>query len=404
MTSARPLDGIRVLAVEQMLSLPYATQLLGFLGADVVKVEPLDGDGARASRPQLKAGTHEIGAVFVRGAAGKRSIAIDLKSARGKELLLGLIPHYDVVAENMRAGAFARLGFDFDSLVAAKPDVVLATISGYGQLGDSPYRHWPAFGPLVEAMSGLNMIGRDRGEDPIALGSYGALGDIVAGIFATLGVLAAIRLRDLTGQPQHSDTAMLDASMVLMDAAPLIAASGLSQHTVTGAGSGLGETFAAKDGRLSVFVIREYMFARLAECIGHPEWVSDPAFARREQWADRLESDIRPAIESWASDKDKYAAADELARAGVAVSVVHDADDLLENEHVRLRNMLVEVADRASGNTWPVVGNPVKLASVDDTRQFQLPDLGEHTSDVLASELGLDPAEIQALVEAGVIA
>jgi crotonobetainyl-CoA:carnitine CoA-transferase CaiB-like acyl-CoA transferase len=182
-TSPRPLDGVRILAIEQMLALPYATQLLGFLGADVVKVEPLGGDSGRASRPLLEPDGEALGAVFARGNLGKRSIAVDLKSDRGRELVLRLVAGFDIVAENLRPGALERLGLGFDALVAARPDVVLLRVSGFGSLADSPYRSWPAYGPVVESMSGLSTLGRTAATAHPP-GAFGALGDIAGGVFA----------------------------------------------------------------------------------------------------------------------------------------------------------------------------------------------------------------------------
>jgi crotonobetainyl-CoA:carnitine CoA-transferase CaiB-like acyl-CoA transferase len=399
-----PLEGVRILAVEHMLALPYATQLLGLLGADVVKVEPLDGESGRASRPLLGEPPHQLGAVFARSAAGKRSIAIDLKNPRGRDLLLALVARFDVVAENLRAGVFARLGFDFDTLVAANPRVILATVSGYGHLGDSPYRHWPAFGPLVEGTAGLNTLGRASDEDPVPLGSYGALGDIMAGVFTALGIMTAMRQRDLSGQSQHVDIAMFDTAMTIMDAAPLIAARGFPPSAAVGGGAGLTGTFRAKSGHFTLWVVREHMFQRLAQCIGRTEWLADPAFTRREQWGARLESDIRPAIEAWAADKDNYAAADELARSGVPAGLLQTAEDLLSDEHVRRRQMLIEVSDQETGEVWPVIGNPVKLAGRTEATHGRVPSIGEHTQAILSQELGLSATEIVSLSDEGVIA
>lgn len=401
-TAARPLTGIRILAIEQMLALPYATQLLGFLGADVVKVEPLGGDSGRASRPLLEPDGEELGAVFARGNIGKRSIAVDLKSDRGRELVLRLVPHFDIVAENLRPGALERLGLGFDVLTAARPDVVLLRVSGFGSLDDSPYRTWPAYGPVVESMAGLTTLGRTAATAH-APGTFGALGDIAGGIFAALSALAALRQRDNTGQPQYADIAMLDATMAFIDAAPMIAALGLGAGAVIGGGTGLTTSFAARDGRFMIWCIREHMFTRLAVAVGHPEWQQDPRLARREQWAAALDDVLRPGIEAWAADLGRLEAAARLAEAGVAAGPVTEAGELARDPHVISRGMLVGLDHPAYAEPLPVVGNPVRLQGVEPVRHGRVPHIGEHTSDVLTAELGLRAAELLELESAGVI-
>src|SRR5215475_3117983 len=194
---SRPLDGVSVLALEQMQALPFATQLLARLGADVVKVEPAgSGDSGRGSLPAMTdPHGRRVGATFLRNNLGKRSVCVNLKDPRGRDLVLRLAPRFDVIAENSRAGAMARLGLGYEDIRAVHPAGIYVSVSGFGNTVAAPYRDWPAFAPVVEAMSGIYEMKRADGEPP-RVSPVGALGDISTALFATVGILAALRHRE----------------------------------------------------------------------------------------------------------------------------------------------------------------------------------------------------------------
>jgi formyl-CoA transferase len=405
--AGKPLDGVRILALEQMQALPYATQLLARLGADVVKVEhPKGGDLGRGSLPAMTDPEgRSVGATFLRNNLNKRSIAIDLKSDAGRDLVLRLAPRFDVVAENSKAGAMARLGLGFDDLVAVHPTVVYLSVSGFGNRPDehghrSPYDAWPAFAPIVEAMSGIYEFKR-TGDDPPLTAPVGALGDIGSGLYAVIGVLAALRQRDATGQPQHVDIAMLDAMVAMTDIVTNFWSLGLKGGNLAPL---IMHGFRAADGWFIVQVGREPQFAALVELIGHPELATDPRFAQRQGWVDHLEAVLRPAIEGWAADKTRLQACEALSAAGIAAGPCTTDDEVVVDPHVAARSMLVEVP-RTDGVEQPVLvpGNPVKLSGVAEGPETRVPWLGEHTDEVLAEELGLGAAELEALRASGAI-
>jgi len=382
----QPLDGVRILAAEQMQALPYATQLLGRLGADVVKVEPLGGESGRASQP--------AGATFVRNNLGKRSVAIDLKSDVGRDLFLGLVPRFDVVAENFKAGAMARLGLGYDALKSVHAAVIYVSVSGFGA-GDSPYADWPAYSAIVEAMSGIYEYTRRPDEAPRA-NPVGALGDISAALFATIGVLAALRWRDATGEGQQVDIAMFDATVAMTDIVTNLAS--LGQDRMRFPPAYILDTFRAKDGWFVMQLVREHQFPRLAQVVGRPEWADDPRLATRTGWGEHLDAVIRPGVEKWAATRTKLDAVRELTAAGVAAGPCFDAPEVMSDPHLRGRRMLTRLEDGAI-----VPGNPVKLSATPDDDDGALPDVGEHTASVLRDELGLDDDEIDALAHDGVI-
>ncbi|HEY2430773.1 MAG TPA: CoA transferase, partial [Acidimicrobiales bacterium] len=217
-----------------------------------------------------------------------------------------------------------------------------------------------------------------------------------------VGVLAALRHRDATGQGQYVDISMLDAMVAMTDIVPNFWSMGLRNGEV---GPVLMTGFRAADGWFMFQVGREHQFAVLAEILGHPEWVGNPRFATRQQWVDGLETDIRPAVEAWAAGRSKAAAAQALSAAGIPAGPCLTDEEVVHDPHVGLRNMLVELP-RTDGVAQPVLipGNPVKMSLVAEGPERRVPWLGEHTDEVLREELGMDDAELAALRQAGAIA
>jgi len=403
----KPLTGVRILALEQMQALPYATQLLGRLGAEVVKVEaPGTGDLGRTASPAMTdpAG-RSVGATFLRNNLSKRSIVVDLKQPAGRDLVLRLAPRFDVVAENFRAGAAERLGVAYDDIVAVHDTVVYVSISGFGRpvpagTPASPYDGWPALASIVEAMSGAYEFKRPMGQPPVG-SPMGGLGDIVTALFAVIGTLAALRQRDRTGRAQHVDLAMLDAMVAVLDVVPNFWSMGMPMGTPW---PGILHGFRAADGWFMLQVLRAHQWPDLARAIGRPEWADDPRFATPQGWLDHLDSDIRPAVESWAAARTKRAACDALNAAGLVAGPVATDAEVVADPHLAGRHMLVE-HPRTDGVEAPVLipGLPVKFAEVAEGPEARVPWLGEHTDAVLAAELGLGPGELAGLRADGVI-
>jgi crotonobetainyl-CoA:carnitine CoA-transferase CaiB-like acyl-CoA transferase len=403
----KPLDGVRVLALEQMQALPYATQLLGRLGADVIKIEaPGTGDLGRSAQPAMAdPDGRAIGATFMRNNLSKRSVVIDLKQPAGRDLALRLAPRFDVVAENFRAGAAERLGLAYADVARVHDRVVYVSISGFGrpvQAGAtaSPYDGWPALAAIVEAMSGAYEFKRPVGQPPIGA-PMGGLGDIVTALFAVIGTLAGLRQRDRTGRPQQVDVAMLDAMVAVVDVVPNFWSMGMPIGTPR---PGILHAFRASDGWFMLQVLRAHQWPDLAHAIGRPEWVDDPRFATPQGWLDHLESDIRPAVDAWARDLTRREASERINAAGLVAGPVATDTDVVADPHLAGRHMLVE-HPRDDGVAQPVLlpGLPVKFAEVAEGPERRVPWLGEHTDEVLGNELGLGSDELAALRAGGVI-
>ena len=399
-----PLAGVRVLAAEQMQALPFATSLLARLGAEVVKVEPPGrGETGRASNPYL---TDEegrrVGATFLRHNFSKRSIALNLKIEAGRDVFRRLVPHFDVVAENFRAGSMQRLGLGYEALAELHPPLVYVSLSGFGARPPSPYASWPAYAPVAEAMSGLYEPTRRAGEPPPVVVA-GALGDNATALFAVIGTLAALRHRDRIGVGQHVDVAMYDSMLAMADMIPFLWSMDAPAAMAGPGSTALVGAFAARDGHFVVAVFREHMFEKLCHVIGRTEWLTDPRFATREGWARHTESVIRPALESWAARKSKLEAARALCEAGVVAGPSNLAADIKADPHVAARNMLIEAPRPDGAKPYLVVGNPVKLSRSSEGPLTDFPRVGEHTEALLREVLGADADELETLRLAGAI-
>jgi formyl-CoA transferase len=230
----------------------------------------------------------------------------------------------------------------------------------------------------------------------------GALGDIGSGLYAVIGVLAALRHRDTTGVGQHIDIAMLDAMVAMTDLVTNFWSLGLRDGNLAPL---IMDGFRANDGWFIIQVGREPQFAKLAELVGEPGWVDDPRFADRQGWVDHLDDVIRPTVEAWAADKTRLQACEAMSAAGLAAGPCYRDDEVVHDPHVAARNMLVEMP-RSDGVDDPVLipGNPVKMTQVAEGPETRVPWLGEHTDAVLSEELDLTPDQLAQLHADGVIA
>ena len=401
--SATPLEGVTVLAAEQQQALPFATQLLARLGAQVIKVEhPEIGESGRTSIPAMTARDgRAVGATYLRNNLGKRSVGIDLKHTKGRDLFLRLAREVDVVAENFKSGTMDRLGLGYDDVAAVAPRAVYLSVSGFGNSLPSPYRDWPAYAAMAESMAGFYERNRRDGARPRS-GTAGALGDIGTALFASIGVLAALRERDRTGKGQLVDVAMFDAMIAMADIVPFYWSMGLRQEPGHAPPPvGIMDSFAVADGYVVIQVMREWHFEALAGLVGHREWLKDPALAERSNWSERYEDKLLGALEEWGATRTMVEATDALASVGVAAAPSFGPEHLARDEHVRAHNMLIEIPRDDGGDPLLVPGNPIKLSGPDGAGDeyvpTEMPLLGEDTDAVLTDLAGLTPDELAAL-------
>ena len=400
----KPLDGVRILALEQMQALPYATQLLARMGAEVVKVESVKGgDLGRGSQPGITDPDGRfVGATYLRNNLDKKSICVDLKSTEGRQIILDLAPRFDIVAENFKGGALARMGLGYDDIAAVHPTVIYLSVSGFGNTAPTPYDGWPAYAAVAEAMSGIYDYKLEPGRPP-AVSPVGALGDIGSALFGTIGLLAALRHRDRTGEGQWVDIAMFDAMVSMTDLVTNFWSLGLRPQPGQGLAMLL-DGFEASNGWFIIQVGREHEFERLANLVGHPEWLTDERLSTRAGWREHIDDILRPAIKEWASDKTNVEACMALAGAGVAAGPCLTAQQVIDDPHVAERDMLIEIPRPDGGDPVLTPGNPVKMSKVSEGPDVRMPWLGEHTDEVLIAELGFDEESLGQLRANGVIA
>ena len=399
----KPLDGIKILAAEQMQALPFATQLLARLGAEVVKIEhPINGESARGALPSMDDPSgRPVGATFLRNNLNKKSVGIDLSTSEGQDLFLRLVPNFDVVGDNFKPGTMKKFGLDYKSINSKYPNVIVISISGFGNSGNSPYQNWPAYNSVAEAMSGLYDFKRREGEPP-AVNPMGAVGDIATSLFGVIGILAALRHRETTGEGQYIDLAMFDCMASLADVAINFHSMGISREP--NPAPYVIASFRCSDGYLILQIVREHQFENLANLIGRPDWIGDSRFEERTGWGEHLHSEIIPALEKWAENQTRSETSSLLAEANVASGPVLTAPEVVKDPHLEERNMIVAFP-RTDGINEPILipGNPIKMSKVSEGPEMRVPWVGEHTDEVLTEELGLSETELENLKKTGII-
>ena len=398
----KPLDGIRILAVEQMQALPYATQLLARLGAEVVKVEhPKMGESGRSSAPSVEdPDGRKVGVTYLRNNLNKKSLGIDIKSEKGRELILELAGKFDVFAENFKSNTMSRLGLAYEDVLKSNPKIVYLSVSGFGNTVETPYDGWPAYAGVAEAMSSLYSWSTPPEKAP-PISPMGALGDTCSAVFGAMGVLAALRQRDKTGQGQYVDISMFDCMVALADVQ--IQYDSMSVEREPGKpGLLILDAFKAADGFFMIQIGREHQWESLCRLIGKADWLTDEKFATRQSWVDYLESDIRPAIEEWAEKLDKLETCQLLAEAGIAAGPCNSPKDVVGDKHINARNMVVDVG-LPDGSQMTIPGNPIKISGIAEGPETRVPWLNENTDEILQAELGLTDEELQELRAKSVI-
>ena len=392
-----PLAHLRVLDLTQFLSGPYATQILGDLGAEVIKVESPEGDMTRRLPP------HFVGnesAYYLSVNRNKRSMAIDMKTEQGRAVIARLALACDVVVENFRPGILKRLGLSYEDISAQKPGIVWCCISGFGQ--DGPYRDRPAYDMIVQAMSGgMSMTGEPDGP-PVRSGI--PMGDIAAGMYGVIGILAAIAERERSGRGKLIDVAMLDCQVAMLSyQAAYYLASGQAPNR-QGRGHDSIPTyrgFTCGDGSDIVITANtERMWLNLCAAIGRPELAQEERFRTNDRryvnrdalWAILEAAFLTKSATEWV---------EALLAAEVPAAVVNTLDRSLTDPQVLHRNMVLSLAG-PRGEQARVAGNPIKFADEQNAEHGYPPALGADNRDVLTSVLGLDDAQLAELERAGV--
>ena len=392
-----PLAGMRVLELAQIMAGPTAGMMLADMGADVVKVEKLPGgDDSRGYREPRVNG---VSAPFLILNRNKRGIALNLKHARGREILLRLVRDADVLTENYRRGALEKLGLGYDVLSKANPGLIYCAISGYGR--DGPYADKGGFDLIAQGVSGLMSITGEPDGPPVKTGN--PVADINAGILAVTGILAAWAHRLKTGEGQIVDTSLMEAALqqTYWHAAIHFATGESpgptgSAHILTAPY----QAFRAKDGWINIGGANQANWERIAEGLGHPEWRDDARFRTNSDRMANLPA-LTTLMNAALATRTKAEWIDTFDAAGVPVGPVNSIGEALSHPQALARGMVVDLVHPQAGAT-KALGCPVHFSATPTSVTRPAPMLGEHTREVLA-EAGYSDAEIDAFVAEGVV-
>ena len=391
-----PLTGLRVIDLSRIIAGPFCAQLLGDMGAEVIKIEtPNKGDPVRA-QGAIKDGMSWYYAFYNRN---KKSLTLNLRSAEGKAILSDLIRTCDVVVENFRPGVMEEMGFGYSHLQQLKPDIIYCSITGFGNSG--PYKDRPAVDFIAQAMSGFMSVNGNEGEETLRAGI--PISDMVAGLYAAFGIMGALAHRAKTGQGQEVQSSLVDGlvSMLSFMASNYLASGRLpvrpgNDHPLV-APYGL---FRCSDGEVAIAPSNDYMYSKFLSALGleHLQHVAEFAtnglrMANKEK--------IRAVIQEVIERKPKSHWIEHLNKAGVPCGTVMNLAEVFADEQVRHQEMVLNVS-HPGNRVVKLLGFPVKLSRTPCRVARHAPDLGEHTDEIL-SAMGLSREKIDELRHLGVV-
>ncbi|WP_417515646.1 CaiB/BaiF CoA transferase family protein [Minwuia sp.] len=393
-----PLDGIRVLDLTRYVAGPHATQMLGDFGADVAKLEGLEGDGARLIDDKLGPGDSLFSLMFNRS---KRSLAIDLRTEGGREMLTELAGVADVVVENFRPGVMESMGFGWDRLHAINPRLVMTRISGFGQ--DGPWAGRASYDPVIQALSGIQELTGQADGPPTVCGTI--ITDYLTGLFAVIGTVTALQARERTGEGQMVDVSMLEgATSLLMTSIPEYLLHGV-KRTRRGNKNPISvpsHSFLCGDGRyVHITAWSDPEFAKLAVAMEMPDLPKDPRFnsilnrSANDTALEKIVGDWMQALT--AEEAERRMLAQRLATARVATM-----DEVATNPQLQHRGHIIELDHPVHGKV-PVAGPPMRFSGTPVDSDYRVPTLGQHSVELLTEWLDIDEARLEKLAADRVI-
>jgi crotonobetainyl-CoA:carnitine CoA-transferase CaiB-like acyl-CoA transferase len=397
---AGPLSGLRVLDLTRVLAGPTCTQMLGDLGAEVIKIErPEAGDDTRGFAPPFWPETKES-AYFIGVNRNKKSVTVDIGKPEGQALILKLLESCDILAENFKVGALAKYGLGYEQLKDRFPRLIYCSITGFGQTG--PYAPRPGYDALIQAMGGIMSLTGEPNGSPQKAGV--PVADLFAGLYGCIGILAALNHRHATGEGQQIDIGMLDTHVAWL------ANQGMNYLSTGENPPRLGnqhpnispyQEYPTKDGYLILAVGNDPTFERFCKAFGQEHLLADERFATnpsRVANRDLVTQTLTPLMKTRTTTE--WVEALEALKIGCGP--INTLKDVFADPHVQARNMTLEMP-HGSGTTVKVIANPVKLSATPPTYRSAPPVLGEHTDAVLSGLLGMSAAEIDALRAKGIL-
>lgn len=392
----QPLQNIRVLDLSRVLAGPYCTMVLGDLGAEVIKVEPPEGDETRGWGPPFAGGES---AYFLCVNRNKRGMVVNLKTDEGREILRELAMQSDVLVENFRPGTLKKFGLDFETLHDFNPGLVYCSISGFGQTGS--LRDKPGYDFMIQAMGGIMSITGEPNGEPMKVGV--AVADLFAGQNAVISILASLQARTFTGEGQYIDIALFDSELGwLANVASNFLISGKNPKRYGNAHANIVpyQSFQASDGWFVVAVGNDKQFESFCKVIEKPALASDPKFQTNKLRVENREALIAVLKPIFM----QKTVGDWLALIGdqFPCGPINNFDQVFSMPHVKEREMLLEMEHPTIG-ALPLVGSPLKMGGTPVSYRLPPPLMGQHTKDILREVLGYSEEKVSALTESGCI-
>ncbi|MFQ6607218.1 MAG: CaiB/BaiF CoA transferase family protein [Fidelibacterota bacterium] len=399
----RPLEGVRVVALEQYMSGPYCTMLLADAGAEVIKIErPRVGDPRRSIPPFAEKGGRKKAGGFMAYNRNKKSLCLNIRTEKGKKIYIDLVKSSDVVVENLRPGSTDRMGIGFENLIKVNSRLVYAAISGFGRMEgyQGPYSNRPAFDIVAEAMGGImHLVGFE--DKPPSWTIYG-MADIYTGLCTAFGIMQALYMREKTGKGQFVDGAMMDAMLSLNERMVML-------YSLTGQEPRRGRlthlyprgAFRCKNGYIALNVPDDLIWKRLCKVMDREDLIDD---ARSSNGTSRAAhaSFLQPIIEEWLAGLTREEAEEIMNTGGIPVGSVYTAEDVFSSPQVESRRMLLNVEDAEVG-CYKFSRGPVMLSSSPEPPRKPAPALGQHTFEILSRKLSLSAEEIRHLADSGIV-
>jgi len=387
----KPLENIMVLDLTRVLAGPYCAMVLADYGCDVVKIEPPGvGDDSRAFGPFIG----KESAYFMSLNRNKRSMTLNLKEQEARDLFKNMVKKADIVLENYRPGTMEKFGLGYEELKKINPRIIYAACSGFGHTG--PYSQKPGYDILAQAMGGIMSITGPEGGEPVRVGA--SIGDIIAGLFTTIGVLMALHHRTISGEGQKIDVSMLDCQLAILENA-------IARYFVSGVAPGpLGtrhpsitpfDAFKSKDGSIIVGAGNARLWEKLCDIIGRPELKADDRFKSNSLRTQNFKA-LYPYLDSAFQSKTTAEWIADLEAAGIPCGPINTIDKAVTDPQVLARDMIVETDHPVAGPV-KMAGVPIKMSVTPGSVDTPAPLLGQHTAEILQQLLGLTAAEIEDL-------
>jgi crotonobetainyl-CoA:carnitine CoA-transferase CaiB-like acyl-CoA transferase len=402
----KALSGIRVLDLSRVLAGPFCTQILGDLGADIIKIEkPGEGDDTRSWGPPFlkdrnSKDTSES-AYYLSANRNKRSLAVDIKAEKGRAIIHALLAQSDILIQNFKTGGLEKYGLGYDQIKDQHPHIIYCAITGFGQNG--PLASEPGYDFLAQGMAGLMASTGALDGEPMKVGV--ALSDIMTGLYAAIGILAALHARQETGKGQFIDLSLLDCTLSsLTNVAQFYLTSGKTAPRLGNAHSTIVpyQAFEASNGHLIIAVGNNEQFKRLCQCLGKPEWAADPRFARNSERVLNRET-LVPMIKEAISQKTVDQWLKLFLEADVPAGPVNTMDKVFAMEQIAAREMQISMKHALAKDPVALVGSPLKLSETPVSYDLPPPTLGQHTQEILEKVLGLSADEVAKLREERII-